>query len=521
MKKFTSSAGRCLKNDGGNIAISFGLLMVPMSMAFGAAFDLGRQLDAKQSLTVAMDSAVLAGTQYLFENKNNLAGAIKVSEDYFYSIIPRGKFDTLDIKFKLNGNKNGIAAYGNADIPTTLLKIVGHDTLDVLSDAIPEAATAEIEATESELEISVMLDVTSSMCDDGVGPCTSGIKISALKEAATDLVQTLLGDKKPNNKARIALVPFSTRVRVGPDGGGAAIMKDLTNLDATWSGNYKSCISGSGSGGAETAGNWTCDAYETQVRADWKVMPCVTDRHYNMGWSFETTDKRPGNGFWLNSHDGSRMPVGPDSSATMATTQLGTPLDPASHWNYNSAGTCADVSNENEIVPLTDDVVELKNRISKLVAYGATSGALGTAFSWYVLSPEWDSIWQGDSKPKAYKFLSSNGKKGEARLRKIAILMTDGSYNTLRGWKENDVDAISAAAVSLCKNMKSSGIEIFTVGFALDNLPSLEKPTAVSTLSNCATSPSHFHDSSSPADLKLAFKAIGARVAGEMTRLTK
>jgi Flp pilus assembly protein TadG len=521
MKKITQVFTRFLKNDSGNIAISFGILFIPISMAFGAAVDLARQLDAKQSLTAAMDAAVLAGTQFLYENKGDLAGAQKVAADYFNTIIPAGKFETLDIKFKLNSRKNGIAAYGNAAIPTTMLKALGFERLDVLTDNVSEASSAEAEAPETELEVSVMLDVTSSMCDDGIGPCTSGSKLSALKESADTLVDTLIPDKKSDRNARVALIPFSTRVRVGPNGGGAAIMNDLTNLNDTWSGSYKACTSSSGSGGAETAGNWTCGNYETQVMNNWKIMPCVTDRYFNSTWNFETTDHAPGPGFWLNAHDGTRMILGPDSSTSIASTGTGSPSDPATHWNYNSEGGCSDVSEKNEIVPLTDDKDLLKARISTLDAYGATGGALGTAFSWYMISPEWASIWKGKSKPKDYDLITKAGKGGGKKLRKIAILMTDGSYNTMRGWKDSDIKPISDAALELCTNMKAKGIEVFTVGFELASLSASEQPIAEATLNGCASSAAHHFNSENPAALKLAFKTIGDQLAGVSTRLTK
>jgi Flp pilus assembly protein TadG len=507
-----------LRNESGNIAISFGLMMIPMCMAMGAAVDLGRQIDAKQSLSKAMDAAVLAGTQYLFENKNNLPAAQKVAEDYFKSSIPSGKFQTLDIKFKLNSNKNGIAAYGNADIKTTLLNAIGISKLDVLTDAVSEAASAEAAQPETEIEVSLMLDVTSSMCDDGVGPCNSGNKIGALKVAANDLVETLMDTK---TETRMALVPFSTRIRVGQDGGGGKMMGDLTNLESGWSGSFDQCTKSSGSGGAETEGNWQCTEHSVVYQNDRKVMPCVTDRYFNSSDSFETTDHAPGPGYWLNAHDGSRMPLGRDSSSAVATNNLGTPTDPANHWNYNDNGSCADIHNNNEVVPLTDERKKLQDSISGLVAYGATGGALGTAFSWYMISPEWDSIWKGKGKPKAYELMTKTGKGGEKKLRKIAILMTDGSYNTLRGWKDAEVKKVSDGALSICNNMKAKGIEVFTVGFELASLPAAEQPIASAMLQGCASSQAHHFDSANPAALKLAFKTIGDQLAGVSTRLTK
>jgi Flp pilus assembly protein TadG len=509
------------RNQCGGVAIPFGLMFVPLSFVIGVSVDVARQVDAKESLTVAMDSAVIAGTQYLLEHKGQVGQATKVAQDYFNAMIPAGKYSELDIKFKLNKKKNGLAAYGKATIPASLSSLAGYDTLSIQSETIDEASIAEATAPETSLELSLMLDVTSSMCDDGEGPCGSGSKISALKQAASDLIDDVVWDDQTAATSRVALVPFSTRVRVGPDGGGAAIMKKLTNLDATWTGTYKTCVTSTGAGGAETGGNWACSKYLKEAKINWKVMPCVTDRHFTSSWSFDTTDTAPGSGHWLNAHDGTRMVLGPDSSNTVATSEKGTPSDPATQWNFNQYGECADVDESNEIVPLTNDKAKLKSHISNLTAYGSTSGALGTAFAWYTLSPKWASIWTGAAEPASYNLVKERGPAGEVKLRKIAILMTDGSYNTLRGWKDSDIKLVSEGAATLCENMKAEGIEIYTVGFELDSLPVSELKYAQDTLQNCASAPEKFYDSANPKALKEAFDSIGTQLAGSMVRIVK
>ena len=87
-----------------------------------------------------------------------------------------------------------------------------------------------------------MLDVTGSMCDDGQGPCTGGAKLAGLKDAARDLVKIVVQDNQSNYKSRVALVPFSTRIRVERDNGDGALMKKLTNLDPKWSGWLQECL---------------------------------------------------------------------------------------------------------------------------------------------------------------------------------------------------------------------------------------------------------------------------------------
>ncbi len=73
-----------------------------------------------------------------------------------------------------------------------------------------------------------------------------------------------------------------------------------------------------------------------------------------------------------------------------------------------------------EVMPLSSDKTALLAKINGLSAAGGTAGQLGTAWAWYTLSPNWASLWS-TSTPAAY---------GTANLQKIAILMTDGEYNT-------------------------------------------------------------------------------------------
>jgi hypothetical protein len=55
--------------------------------------------------------------------------------------------------------------------------------------------------------------------------------------------------------------------------------------------------------------------------------------------------------------------------------------------------------------------------------------------------------------------------------------------------------------------MKAAGIEVYTVGFQLDN------QTAVKTLSSCATDSSHFYNSTTGDALKAAFRDIALKIS--------
>ena len=94
---------------------------------------------------------------------------------------------------------------------------------------------------------------------------------------------------------------------------------------------------------------------------------------------------------------------------------------------------------------------------------GATAGHLGTAWAWYLLSPNWASLFDKDNQPAAYDDLKRTiGKAKTPLLRKIAVLMTDGEYNTQYSSTDSNTQARA-----ICDEMKKTGIEVFTVGFEI------------------------------------------------------
>ena len=143
----------------------------------------------------------------------------------------------------------------------------------------------------------------------------------------------------------------------------------------------------------------------------------------------------------------------------------------------------------NSVQPLSNDKVMLKRRIDEVKLAGSTAGQLGTAWAWYMLSPNWGYLWPSANRPKDY---------GESRLQKIAILMTDGEYNTMYCNGVSARDSYQAKincnatngqaytqARTLCTNMKAEGITVYTVGFQLGGSGS----TSYQTLQQCASGP--------------------------------
>jgi hypothetical protein len=360
----------------------------------------------------------------------------------------------------------------------------------------------------------VMLDVTGSMCDDGAGPCTSGTKLDALKVATSELINIVVTED-PKFSTRAALVPFSQVVKVGPDGGGGSMMKVLTNLDPLYSGWAESCLEFTGSASSEGVDTYRCIRSTVEYYDNVEIRPCVTDRYVDDSDWFDPTDAAPGPGNWILANDGDRAPMGLDSSDTVMTSKIGlTSADPSSNNNYDSGGTCHAMASGNEVQPLTSDKEHLLSRINALSGYSSTAGALGTSWAFYALSPNWSGVWPAASTPAPYSQLTEITETGAPFLRKVAVLMTDGGYNTFRGEKGMDQQEVSDHAVAVCNEMKAKGIEVYTVGFALNELPASERAIAIDTLKKCGSDIKHFYDTITPVELKTAFREIAVGLSG-------
>lgn len=501
-------------DDGqGNVSILFALMLMTLLTFVGGAIDYGLYVNAKRETSDALDSAVLAGAQVLLVGGTEEEA--KAAADRFYEVNVVGRYPVVNdtVNFEVTDSNTIVSARGNAEIETNLLGLIGIETLPLLTDPGAGFSRAQIVGGGgSNMEVAVMLDMSGSMCADGLGPCSSSNKLDALKSATRELIDTVVTDDQSTYTSRLALVPFSSNVRLAPDGQAGPYMKKVTNLEPTWSGWVEQCAKSGGtiSGSGETASKGGCAQYEAVQVNNWKVRPCVTERFYENGQVFGATDASPRQGYWLNGYKGSRFPLAIDSSDTAFTTSTGTSKsDPlvATHKNYVAGGKCQSMPDPNVVEPLSSDKSTLLSRLNSYEAYGETAGALAVSFAWYAISPNWSSIWPSDSEPAPYSDLALRQSNGQPALRKVAILLSDGVFNWLHGEKA-DQQTVSDHAKQVCANMKAAGIEVFTVGYDLDSLSSTEKAIALDTLKSCGNDLDHFYETLDEAGLKGAFRDI-------------
>ncbi len=313
--------------------------------------------------------------------------------------------------------------------------------------------------SDKQIEVAMMLDVTDSM---------KGQKIKDLKAAASNAVDALTdGQNKSNPRVRIALVPYSDGVNVG------ALAKDVVFV--------------------EKADAWDLpppiDAKQSEINANTGRQSdnCATER--------KTEDLKAD--FSDDAPDAKRKRI-----INGKTREYYAKVNRDDRLN-----SCAKAV----LKPLSPDTKALKEQIEDFSVAGYTAGAIGVQWTYYMLSEKW--------RPAIQKAGLGDGPAdtNPREVAKIAILMTDGEFNTAHadvGGDNRNVRDQSAKsrsyAEAICDRMKADGIEIFTIGFKLNS------SNARNVLKKCASpdtgSLKRYYETSTGEELNDAFMTIARNI---------
>jgi Flp pilus assembly protein TadG len=468
----SSHLARFRGDRSGNVAILFALSLVVLMLGIGAAVDIGRWLHARDKTIAAIDAAVLAGARTLQLDDADVDTAVATATKYYDENVSQRLPVTDDtVTFTVSDSGNSVTANGSAYIETPFLRFANIEKLPLVTVSKAEAEYGTVE----NLEISLMLDVTGSM---------KGDKLADLKTAAKDLIEIIESQVGKGYTTKVALVPFSEDIRLPTT---SALNKARGNNLP----DEKEVRTGSG---------WN------QQTKTYYLSDCVVERKGAQKY----TDAEP------SAADEKVM-----AHYTEDYTQSGG--GGGNGWGWGGGwgsggkkkGKCT-VPENSAIVPLSDDTEELKEKIDDLSADGYTAGHLGTAWAWYTLSPNWASLWPAKSRPEPYE---------TEDLKKIAILMTDGEYNTQydkdgisvdRNQYPNCSDAVNGCSATqaraLCTAMKDKGIIVYAIGFELAGSWS----ESYKTLEQCAANPEddkRFYNAKNGEQLKQAFRDIGLKLS--------
>jgi Flp pilus assembly protein TadG len=206
-------------DDRGNIAIMFGAIIFAILAAGGAAIDLLRIDKARTALSEAGDAALIAAARY--KGANPAATDAKLTEiaaKLFAAQMqtePEVLVHGFDIVY--NGAASSFRLNIDAEINLLFMGIFGNKMSDL--DTTAEAKLGK----PPYIELAMALDVTGSMNSNG--------KLSTLKAASKDLIETLFG--YDGATVKIGVVPFAQYVNVGTDHAAASW---LSNPGGAWAG---------------------------------------------------------------------------------------------------------------------------------------------------------------------------------------------------------------------------------------------------------------------------------------------
>jgi hypothetical protein len=182
------------RDDGGNVALMFGVSLILIVGVVGAAIDYSRASSLKAAFQVAADAAALAAIAdpaATFETRESIAKRVASAN---LEKLRQG----IDVTVRISEHRDGtvrVEVLGDSD--STFLAAIG-------IRKTPVSAFADAQAHLTNAEIALVLDNTGSMEDD----------MDALRSGVAALIDKLLTDRTVDN-VRMSVVPYVAAVNPG------------------------------------------------------------------------------------------------------------------------------------------------------------------------------------------------------------------------------------------------------------------------------------------------------------------
>lgn len=442
---------RFFKNQEGSVFAIVALSLVAVVGAVGVSVDIARAQMVQAKLQSAVDAAGLAAGATL-----NSADLTTVATKYINANFKQGVLGATlgTVTTALSTDQKVLTLTASANIPTTITRIFGNTT-------IPVAASTEITRSNKGLELVMVLDTTGSM---------AGTKLTSLKTAAHDLVGILYGTSASVPNLWVGTVPFAQSVNIGT--------------------GRTSWLDG-------TVFNWGPTSWGGCVEARVATGRDVTD---------DPPSVQKFRAYYWADHNTYNNWITSNSPLTYSLDTTGT----------SQRGPNAYCSQP--VLPMTNVRATVDTHIDTLEAAGNTHINYGAVWGWRMLSPRWRNLWGGvmntNNLPLDYN---------TPLMQKAIIIMTDGT-NTIGdnvdgayGYLSDKqlgttnqataVTRLNSRLTSVCTALKAQNVLVYTVLFQETD------PTITTLLRSCATTPDHFFNSPTEAQLQTAFRAIGDSLA--------
>jgi len=178
-RRLRATARRFAGANDGNIAILFGIAVIPIISFVGAAVDYTRAVSARSSMQAALDSTALMLAKDLTEGTINTSQISTKADLYFRALYTNAEARSVAITASYtqnSGNGSTILITGSGNIETGFMRVVGFPKMDFNTSSTSAWGNVR-------MRVAMALDVTGSMKNDG--------KMPAMQDAAKSLVDQL------------------------------------------------------------------------------------------------------------------------------------------------------------------------------------------------------------------------------------------------------------------------------------------------------------------------------------------
>jgi Flp pilus assembly protein TadG len=552
LRAATQIAGRFARDGRGNVAVIFALVLPLLIMITLGGVDISRASTVKMNLQDALDAATLAAARSQFVEDDEITEVGLASLRANLAPFQEITLDTGQTTFTLDTETGAVVANAVVSVKTLVANIVLPPYGEILDDRLPVRAHSEVLRSNNRIEVALVIDNTGSM---------AGAKLEATKAAAIDLINRLeAADSRSieEDAIKISLVPFSQTVRIS-QGGSSTYPNYMSNALTHTGGTGTTGLFSVGAGRftllSSIGTTWGGCVESRPQPYDIRDTAPSSGNQATMFVPYFSPDEPDKGDYprdstwqtWLNSSnsdendyldDGVAFPANtgnrPFGTGGAATTARNLAWDSrlkatTKYLLANRRATLTTSFGPNQgcslqpIIRLTDNYSALRTAVTDMVATGNTNVPLGSMWGWHTLSPNAPF---GDGLPY-----------NSERLQKIIIIMTDGAnvmsdnagpldsfYNglgyiwqgrlgitsgndsTRRTRMDNRMDHATAATEDLCGNMKTAGIEIYTVAVQVDS-------QAQTLMRRCATTAAdHYFAVDSASGIGAAFDRIAGRI---------
>ena len=237
MSSFLSHTARrrFAADDRGNVAIMFGLALLPMLMFAGSAVDYSRASAERTRLQSAVDATGLS----LAKEPSTMSLAALQAKG---ALIFAANFSPQDggaaPAIVVSRGTKTVRVTSQTNVQTAFMQIAGQAAITV-------GASSEVAYGTKKIELALVLDNTGSMGQNG--------KIVALKAAVNNLLTKLEQTSRAPGDIKVSITPFNTQVNIGTANVSAPWLRwdvTLENVNLGWGArvpatpqNWTGCIS--------------------------------------------------------------------------------------------------------------------------------------------------------------------------------------------------------------------------------------------------------------------------------------